>query len=706
MSRGSKRQARASKGQPRSRRDRVAAPSVFWRELALVLACLEIAVLILVFDPALRNVFDLPKATFSHMLAWALLGVLVVIALADGLRIPGSPLFLAFYAVLAGEVLTTITATNQYVALFGEVGRYLGLTTHAAFALVAIAIAATLGYPQRAAWLAWAVGGLAAVTAVYAVQQALGADPIRWTDVDSKARPFSTLGNPNFYGQFLAVVLVSSVAVLTFARRARAWVTGVAALGALVTAGLMVIVATRGALLGVAAGLLVLGGLWLRREGLTRLALLRIGGGAAAGVVLFLLLIPTTPLGARLADLTQGEGEGGLRSRLLIYQAAAGMFVDHPLVGVGFENFAVVYPRYQQAEWFTLAGTNTTNTSAHSFFLHLAATTGLVGLAGTVVLLALFAVHTWRRVRDTDSGPLVVAAAALAAFHGSGIVLPGAQSIQWIPWACIGVALASELRGARSLPVFQPLALPMAVRILIVAGLASVAFTQLGSLTANRSAKTAELALGQPADAARAAGAARAATTMDPGRAVYWNDLGRALELVPDLSAARAAYREATSRAPYSPAFWWNLGRMEQEHAKRGEAGAAEAAIGAMQRAIAAGPENPESFDRLARVQFNLGDYAGAIASERQAIGFFATDPRYYTLAAEAARQLHDTAASIDFLRQGVGSTDSNDLRVALARALIAAGRISDARAVLGDALTKEPANAAALDLLKQIEGR
>ena len=34
------------------------------------------------------------------------------------------------------------------------------------------------------------------------------------------------------------------------------------------------------------------------------------------------------------------------------------------MLGVGFENFAVAYPRYQQAEWFSLAGMNTTNTSA------------------------------------------------------------------------------------------------------------------------------------------------------------------------------------------------------------------------------------------------------------------------------------------------------------------------------------------------------
>ncbi len=46
--------------------------------------CAEIAIFVLAFDPSVLNVFDLTKATFSHALAWGLLGVLVVVPFADG----------------------------------------------------------------------------------------------------------------------------------------------------------------------------------------------------------------------------------------------------------------------------------------------------------------------------------------------------------------------------------------------------------------------------------------------------------------------------------------------------------------------------------------------------------------------------------------------------------------------------------------------
>src|SRR5205809_557422 len=291
-----KRTLRAAKRQPKSRGSRAVSAAVGWREIALALACVEIAIFVLVLDPSVRDVFDLPKATFTHALAWVLLGVLVVVALVDGVRVPVSPLFLAFYAMLATELLTTATATNQYVAVFGEVGRYLGLTTHAVLALVAITIALATDYPRRAAWLAWTVAGIA----------------------------------------------VAASAVL------------------------MVIVATRGSVIGVVAGLLVIGVLWLRRTGASRRALSRLAGAGAALVVALAVVVFATPLGGRLFALADSPEVSG---RILIYQAAARIFADHPVLGAGFENFAVVYPQYEEAEGLK---NNRTQTSAHSWLFHTA----------------------------------------------------------------------------------------------------------------------------------------------------------------------------------------------------------------------------------------------------------------------------------------------------------------------------------------------
>ena len=696
--RAARRAARASKAQKRVRREPPVVRGVFWREIALLLVCGEIAIFVLAFDPSVLNVFDLTKASFTHALAWGLLGALLVIALGDGLRIPLSPVFLAFYAVVAVEVITTLTAENQYVALYGEVGRYLGLTTHAVLALLAVGIAVSSDYPRRTSWVAWTIAAAATLAGLYAVQQALGLDPVQWVDFDPRIRPFSSFGNADFYGQFLAVVAIGCAAVLAFVRK-RWWLMGAVALLGVFNVALMLLVQTRGSFLGIVAGAVVIAPLWLRRAGLSRRVLVRFAVASGVAAAAFVVMLVSTPLGTRLLDIGRGVG---LRDRVLLYQSAFQMFLDHPFLGVGFENFAVAYPRYQQAEWFGVVGMNTTNTSAHDWILHVAATTGILGLLANLALLAAFTFHAWRRARDPDAAGVIVALAAIAAFYGSGLVLPGAQSIQWIPWVCVGVALASELRSARVVTALPAIRLPAILRLLIVVGIASVAFGQLGSLQANRAAKAAQGAL-SATNGPRAVELARITTTIDPGRAVYWNDLGRSLELIPDLAGARGAYRQATSRSPYTPAFWWNLGRMEQEFAKQNEPGARDAAYEAMRRAIAADPQNPDTFDRFARMQFALGDYRGAIESEQRATELFPTIPAYYTVGSEAARQLRDTDAAIDFLRRGIVATDANDLRVALARRLIEVTRLPEARQVLRDVLAKEPTNAAALDLQKQI---
>lgn len=666
------------------------------REVALLLACLVLAILVLELDATLRNVFDLAKAALSHGAAWVLAAVVVLIAAKEGLAIPRSPLFVATYALVAVEVLTTATATSQYVALYGEVGRYLGLTTHLVLALVAVALAVGLEYPRRASWLAWALAIASVAAGAYAVVQAMGADPIHWVDLDAKSRPFSTFGNPDFYGQYLSAAFIAAAAVAVFSRIG--WLRAAAAALAAASAGLLILSATRGAVIGAVAGVVVLGVLWLRRAGATRGTLARIGLAGLAFVAALGVVVLTTPLGDRILALTD---VASVQDRVGIYTAATRIFLDHPILGVGFENFAVAYPRYADA-----AGVhgNQTQTSSHNWLLHLAATSGIAGLAATAALFVAFGLHTWRRARDEDATPLLAAAGAMAAFYTGGLVLPGAQAIQWVPWACIGVALASDVRTAPALVRLPPIRLPALAQIAVVVVAALLATPQAQVLDANHLAKTAESAL-RAETAQQSVDAARAAVAADAGRAVYWNDLGRALELVNDQDGARRAYREATARSPYTPAFWWNLGRMETAFARDGDTRAKTAAYDAFAKAVAASPNNPDTYDQLARSQVALGDYDLAVASEERAIALYPADTRYYTVGADAARLAGNIARSLDVLRAGVAATNSNELRLVLAQRLIDGKSDLEARAVLNAVLQRDPTNATALQLMKQIGG-
>src|SRR5438445_8595204 len=282
--------------------------------------------------------------------------------------------------------------------------------------------------------------GVAAVTAGYAVLQWLGRDPLPWI-VDPRARPFATTGNPDFYGQYLAVALVAIVAALVLLPGVRRGTTtaGLVALGAL-AAVLVTVVATRGALIGIVAGGVVLAALWLRRNGLNRQTLLRLGAAAAAAVAVSVIIVVATPIGARLGGLVQGS----FGDRVLLFGSAFAMWRDHPILGVGPENLSVVYGAYRQIEVTDVLGRTFSQTSAHNFVLQAAATTGLIGLAALTVVLAGAGYRVWRSATDASAGSRLVAGAALATYYGCALVLPASQSIEWIPWTCIGVILAPD----------------------------------------------------------------------------------------------------------------------------------------------------------------------------------------------------------------------------------------------------------------------
>lgn len=72
------------------------------------------------------------------------------------------------------------------------------------------------------------------------------------------------------------------------------------------------------------------------------------------------------------------------KDRLEIWRTALLMMRDHPLFGVGFNNFVDIYPLYQHPEGFY-----TSISMAHNIFLEFGATTGIPGLVLFAVVVAL-----------------------------------------------------------------------------------------------------------------------------------------------------------------------------------------------------------------------------------------------------------------------------------------------------------------------------
>jgi len=99
------------------------------------------------------------------------------------------------------------------------------------------------------------------------------------------------------------------------------------------------------------------------------------------------------------------------RGRLELWRLALAMWRDHPLLGVGADNFRRLHPQY--GGWL---GAGNVPMSAHNQLLESAATTGTLGLlalVGTIVFSARAALRSLRRDRGEAAA---VVLGLLAAF--------------------------------------------------------------------------------------------------------------------------------------------------------------------------------------------------------------------------------------------------------------------------------------------------
>jgi O-antigen ligase len=173
---------------------------------------------------------------------------------------------------------------------------------------------------------------------------------------------------------------------------------------------------SRGAWIGLAGALIAVS---LVRGGRTTLLFtLLIAALATAGTLgAFQAFLPT--ITQRFADALSGlsipdiataevtDANFAAIERLAHWEAALTMWRDHLWLGVGFGNYAAIYPAYAVGRWLDPLG------HAHNFYLNVAAETGLFGLL-TFGLFWLSALALgWRAVRRSSGFQKAVAAGAV-----------------------------------------------------------------------------------------------------------------------------------------------------------------------------------------------------------------------------------------------------------------------------------------------------
>jgi len=255
-------------------------------------------------------------------------------------------------------------------------------------------------------------GGLAGLHGVYQFVFRIG--PEAFVLFGRFMRAYGTFEQPNPYAGYLGLSVPIGLGLL-----AGSLIRGVQHTrwrwSALAAGTLMLMLAamamswSRGAWLGLAAAVTAMAVVAVLRTQkrlvfVTVFALLIAGGLLVGGLV----RVPSSIV-QRVADLVPfltvtdvrgmevTDANYAVLERMAHWQAAVGMWADHPWFGVGIGNYEVAYPRYALPTWDEPLG------HAHNYYLNIGAEAGLAGLVGYLLVWTIAWAAAWRACR-TASG--------------------------------------------------------------------------------------------------------------------------------------------------------------------------------------------------------------------------------------------------------------------------------------------------------------
>lgn len=391
-----------------------------WLGLALLIASVPV-----------QQIGAVAGLTATRLALVAALAGFAASLLVDRRPLGGTRFVIPFTALLAWMVLTLVVARDQ-VAGMAEIFRW---TT--AFLAFVLAVHFLSGAPRSR------VVAFVAVIAVAGALEALagtvlgliGFGPESFAVAGSVTRAYGSFGRPNSFAGYLEMSLFPALWLSVYVMhqawsrlrdyrlaRFRGFVESTVERRALLrslavltilggSAGLMLLGVllsfSRGAWLGVTAGLAVSGVLALRSRIVVALA---VAPSAILLVALALVTIAPSTLTGRLTSIADEARPFDAASipitpenyavveRMAHWQAGWHMFEDHVLAGVGTGNYNERY-----ADYFLRFEFRVSQGHAHNFYIHILAETGIVGLILYLTLaMSFLALAAAVALRSTD----------------------------------------------------------------------------------------------------------------------------------------------------------------------------------------------------------------------------------------------------------------------------------------------------------------
>ena len=362
------------------------------------------ALVTLVMWLTLNDPFNAPKSwvlsiTAAWLFGWIIFNFKDFII--DRTLKQASILGLVFALTLAAAWIAT---DNKFIGFFGQYGRKTGFLEYLSLIIFFLAAAYLLRL-TRMAMLERAVVFMGSTLGIYGFFQHYKIDFIKWNYLYNSV--LSTLGNPDFAGAMMAILLVLNFGVAIQSKH-QLWFRSVAGFNVALLAVVIVFSQARQGLLAAGLGLAFIALVWIYQRN-KRASLLLTGLSIFAGIAVLAGMLKVGPL-------TQFFYKDSVTYRGDYWRAAARMFIHHPLFGVGLDRYGANFRQYRDATETLRRGPNLVADAAHSVPLQIAATGGIFVL---LAFFALVAFIVWRGIvalRNTEGTAQLLVAVIFGAW--------------------------------------------------------------------------------------------------------------------------------------------------------------------------------------------------------------------------------------------------------------------------------------------------
>ena len=299
----------------------------------------------------------------------------------------GLALTLAFHVLIVSTIASTWLASDRAAAWNGSNWRKFGALEQIATLIAALLICAACAESEgirKTVLRCVCVAGV--ISGTYCIFQYCHLDPILPTSayqagegVFRIVRPPGTLGHSDYLGAWLPWSLFISVYLMTKSRNRTG--KSLSSLAVLIVATSLVLTGSRGALLGLFAGILC--------YCLLKRIRIRDASLVLAAAAMILVLFTMSPAGAQLRARAHWIGDDPLGgARPLLWRDSLSMAWNRPWQGYGPDLFATEFPRYQSLE-LVRAFPNFYHESPHNVLLDMLTGSGLIGLFAFILVFGV-----------------------------------------------------------------------------------------------------------------------------------------------------------------------------------------------------------------------------------------------------------------------------------------------------------------------------